>query len=288
MRVIFLLLGIIIGIVFIIAMFAGQKYDYMIEALDNDDFPLKSIYSAGFYLQEKKLFSLRGNVLRKLHSDMALYYSKLYSDFYTMAVWAQVISFALFFLSFGFILGGLFPGDVSLLAAGSGVLLAVVCVYYFYTKVGSAVNERREKCESEFPNAISKLALIVNSGVILRDAWNMVAYGNEGIFYELMQKASQDMGNGVSDVDAIYEFGYMTNSDDVKKFTSALIQNIERGGGELPYFLEQLSSELWNHHRQTTLQKGEKAASALLIPIALMFLGIMLIVIVAAVQSFSI
>ena len=35
------------------------------------------------------------------------------------------------------------------------------------------------------------------------------------------------------------------------------------------------------------LQKGEKAAGALLMPIALMFCGVMLIVIAAAMQSFS-
>jgi type II secretory pathway component PulF len=66
-----------------------------------------------------------------------------------------------------------------------------------------------------------------------------------------------------------------------------LTQSIERGGGELPSFLTNQSRELWSHHRQVMLQKGEKAAGALLVPIALMFVGVMLLVIVAAVLSFT-
>ena len=44
---------------------------------------------------------------------------------------------------------------------------------------------------------------------------------------------------------------------------------------------------LFRSHRQRLLQKGEQAASALLMPIALMFVGVMLIVIASALQSFS-
>jgi len=88
-------------------------------------------------------------------------------------------------------------------------------------------------------------------------------------------------------IDAIYDFGVMTNSDDVKKFTSALIQSLERGGGDLPKFLTNQSAELWAHRRQYYLQKGEKAASALLMPIALLFMGVIIIVIAAAMRTFS-
>ena len=146
---------------------------------------------------------------------------------------------------------------------------------------------RKSECETEFPNAVTKLALIVNSGVILHDAWKKVAYGNTGMFYDMMQKSCEDMDNGKADIDAIYEFGTLTNSDDIKKFTSALIQSIERGGGDLPQFLSNQTSELWSIHRQKVLQKGEKAAGELLVPISLMFGGILLIVISAALSSFS-
>ena len=149
------------------------------------------------------------------------------------------------------------------------------------------LKDRQQACESELPNAISKLALLVNCGATMHEAWKMVAFGKEGVIYDLMRKSCEATDNGRSEIDALYDFSVLSNSPNVKKFTSALIQSIERGGGELPIFLVNQSGELWGQHRQRLLQKGEQAASALLMPIAMMFFGVMLIVVASAVQSFS-
>ena len=286
MSIILLAIGTLLAVVFVAAMFAGQKCDELLEPLDSGDFPLKSIYSVGLALQGFKPFRLGGKIGKNLRKSATLYYSKQYSEYYARIIWAQVLSFALFFLTLFLLLGGLIPkmqGFFTLLA----VVMCGVSGYYFYTNLYNKVLERQNECEREFPNAISKLALLVNSGVILHDAWEMVARGKEGTFYEMMWKSCEAMQNGQSEIDAIHDFGVVTNSEDIKKFASALIQSIERGGGELPQFLANQSSELWAQRRQKTLQKGEKAASSLIMPIALMFLGVMLIVISAAITSFS-
>lgn len=259
----------------------------MLEPLTGDAFPIKTIYSAGLALQDFKIAKLRGKLGDQLRANCTLLYTKQYSEYYARIAWAQVLSFAMLFISVFFLLAGLSTGDMMVFYALIGIVATAFVAYYFYTYTGEKVKSRCEECEKEFPDAISKLALIVNSGVILHDAWELVAYGKEGTFYDLMKRSCEDMNNGKADIDAIYEFGVVTNSDDVKKFTSALIQSIERGGGDLPQFLANQSSELWARRRQVMLQKGEKAASALLMPIALMFFGVMLIVIAAAMQSFS-
>lgn len=286
MSLIFLSIGSFLSLIFIIFLFAGQKYDNLLDPLEGDAFPLKSIYTVGLAIQNIGPAKLKGNAGDKLRKATTLFYSKQYSEYYARIAWAQVISFSLLFLSVFFVLAGLVPA-MSAFFALLGVVTCALSAYYFFTYTKNKVNSRQEACESEFPNAISKLALIVNSGVILHDAWEMVASGKDGVFYALMRSSCEDMKNGMSDIDAIHKFGVLTNSEDIKKFTSALIQSIERGGGELPRFLANQSSELWASKRQRTLQKGEKAASALLMPIALMFLGVMLIVISAAMSSFS-
>ena len=126
------------------------------------------------------------------------------------------------------------------------------------------------------------MAVLVNSGMVLREAWNMVAENGNGAFYELMLKAVENMRNGCSDADAIFLFGKASNSTEIKKFTSALLQSMEKGGAELSGFLANQSSELWNTKRQRMLQQGEKAAAKLLLPIVLIFVGIIIIVITAA------
>ena len=129
---------------------------------------------------------------------------------------------------------------------------------------------------------MDECAVLVNSGMVLREAWNMVGENGSGAFYELMRKTSENMKNGYSDMDAIFLFGKSTNSTEIKKFTSALIQSMEKGGSELSAFLARQSSELWNAKKQRMLQSGEKAAGKLLMPIVLIFLGIIIIVMTAA------
>ena len=286
MSMILLAVGTVLTIVFIIFLNKGARYEYMMEPLSGDDFPLTEIYGAGMAMQDLPIFKLSGKLGETLRNNTKLVYGRKYSEYYTRIIWAQALSFGLICMALCCVLAGILTDMASILAL-IGVVMAVIPGYVFINNVSDKVKTRKNACEKEFPNAISKLALIVNSGVILHDAWEMVAYGNEGEFYTLMQNSCEEMNNGRSDVEAIVNFGFLTNSDDIKKFSSALVQSIERGGGELPFFLSNQTKELWAHHRQYMLQKGEQAAGALLMPIALMFLGIMLIVIVAAVQSFS-
>lgn len=287
MSLFLLSIGTVLSILFIIFLFKGAKYDYMLESLSGDAFPFKSIYSVGLAWQDLKIGRLRGFFGNQLRSDSNLYYSKSYSEFYARIIWAQIISFAHACLAIFFVAAGITNGSMSIFMGLVGIVTCALSAYYFFTFTSSKIKNRSYECEKEFPNAISKLALIVNSGVILHESWEMVSYGKEGTLYEMMQNSCEQMRNGVSEIDAIHEFGQKTNSDDIKKFTSALIQSIERGGGDLPQFLANQSSELWASCRQLMLQKGEKAAGALLIPISLMFLGVMLIVLAAAMQSFG-
>lgn len=287
MSIILLSIGTVLSILFIILLFKGSKHDYMLESLSGDAFPLKTIYSVGLALQDLKIGKLRGLPGDRLRGDSNLFYSKNFSEFYARIIWAQVISFAHACLAIFFVAAGITNGSMSTFMGLVGIVTCALSAYYFFTFTKGKIQTRTNECEKEFPNAISKLALIVNSGVILHESWEMVSYGKEGTLYELMQASCEQMRNGTSEIDAIHEFGQKTNSDDIKKFTSALIQSIERGGGDLPQFLANQSSELWASRRQTMLQKGEKAAGALLMPIALMFVGVMMIVLAAAMQSFG-
>lgn len=288
MNIVFLILGTICSVLFVVLLMYGSRYDDMLAPLEMDIFPLKSIYSVGLTLSNKSILKMKGKLADNLRKSSGLIYEKKYSEYYAQIIWAQIISFVLFVLAVFFNLAG-FMSDAmsSIVFAGMGIVVAVVIGYYFYNYTQSKIADRKTECEIEFPNAISKMALLVNSGLILHSAWETVAYGNDGPLYELMQRACEEINNGKSEIDAFHDFGVLTDSDEIKKFTTALIQDLERGGGELPNFLAKESSELWNLKKQRLLQKGEKAASLLIAPIGLMFVGVILIIIAAAMQSMS-
>ena len=51
MSIAVLIIGTILSIGFIVLLIRGKQFDYMIEPLESDIFPLKFIYSVGFSLQ---------------------------------------------------------------------------------------------------------------------------------------------------------------------------------------------------------------------------------------------
>ena len=127
---------------------------------------------------------------------------------------------------------------------------------------------------------MSKLALLTNAGLIMRDAWADVAYNGNTTLYKEMQISVDEMKNGVSETEAIYHFGNRCIIPEIKKFASTIIQGIEKGNSELTALLQEQSAETWNLKRQLVKREGEKASSKLLIPMFLMFMGILIMVIV--------
>lgn len=65
-----------------------------------------------------------------------------------------------------------------------------------------------------------------------------------------------------------------------KKFSATVIQGIQKGNSELSSMLQAQSAEVWNLRKQNVRRQGEKAASKLMIPIFMMFFGILIMVII--------
>jgi len=278
-RIFSLSLGTLLTVLFLVQLKVGSKYSGYTEPLDADDFPLKNIYVVGFAWANIGLFSLRGKMKETLLSQAKLIYDQKYADYYANAVWAQTLTFVHLTLCFGMLLGGAINFPFFSLV---GAVFAFVFANFFIGRMKEKLKARQISCLVELPEIVSTMALLINSGMVLREVWEKIAYSKKGIVYELMQKAWGDMQNGDSESDAIYKFGILSNSQEIKKFSSSLIQGLEKGSRDLSDFLSSQSSEMWNIKKQIMLQKGEAAASKLLIPTALIFVGILIIVISVA------
>jgi tight adherence protein C len=276
MRLIFLLIGTVLGVLLIVKIMAGKKYIPMVEHLDDGEYPLKDMYIVGLSWCEVSVFALKGKLREKFIGQAKLLYDPRYAEYYATILWSGMITFIHFSLTMGFLLAGFMNSALMLVI---GIACAGLFGFYFANRMNDLLNDRRIECTAELPEIVSTMALLVNAGMMLREAWRRIADSKEGVTYKLMRESCYKMDNGYSEGDAIADFGRMCNSPEVRKFTSALTQSMERGGGELSTFLLQYSSEMWSLKKQTMLQKGEKAASALLGPTAIIFVGIILVVI---------
>ncbi len=287
LTIFFLILATVTSVTYTIFLFAGDKYKPLYENLDGTEYFLKDTYGVGFAMNNTSLFRLRGQIDRDLKKNAKLVWDNIYYEYYANLAWAQFLSLGLLILAGGSVLAALAGGTASLFMFMIAVILIAAVWNMSVSKMKDAVAKRRDECVLEFPNMVSKLSLLINSGMVLREAWYLVAGAKDGPLYELMRKACEYMDNGESDVAAIHRFGILSDSIEIKKFTSAMVQGIEKGNSELADFLVSQATELWAHKRQLALQKGEIAAGKLIIPLGLMFGGIILIIVAAAMQSMT-
>lgn len=281
MQYIFLTIGTVLAILFLVQMNRGKKYATILEGLDEKAFPLHELYGVGFMWSETSVFRLKGKQAMELKTNAGLLYEPQYADYYANVYWAQTLMFVHLLSACTFLLAG-FMYSAAALVLVAGIFLTAVMGLNGIQGMKNTLSQRTQECESQLPEVVSTLAILINSGMILREAWTMVGDNGKGAFYDLMQQASDNMKNAHSDADAIFLFGRSSNSVEIKKFTSALLQSMEKGGAELTAFLANQSTELWSLKRQKMLQGGEKAATKLLGPIVIIFVGIVIIVMTAA------
>lgn len=256
----------------------SKPYDSIFENLDKKDYPLKELYSTGYCLLELIRYKFTSKRDRVKRQELNVLYGEKYADYYLRVIYSQQISLAILVFMLSFCMYG-FSQQVAVWFVM--VAFAGVTFYYFGDITSKKIRKRSEEMLSDFCEVVSELALLTNAGMILHEAWEFVADSDrEGIIYEEMRIAKNDMNNGLSDVEAIRRFGNRCIIPEIKKFTSTLIQGMVKGNDELVVMLQNQSSEVWNAKKQDVRRQGEKAASKLLIPMLCMFVGILIMVIV--------
>lgn len=270
-------LGLLFLALFMFFYVKGLKYANLFEPLTEKDFPLKEIYFVGYAFMETIGYNYKTKNDRKLRKEISVLYGDKYADYYLRVIHAQKVTMAMLVLCLAAPLYGL--GDMPLLffivVAGAGL-----AYYYFGTLTEQMILKRSEAMLHDFSDVVSKLALLTNAGMILREAWEQVSNTGEGSIYQEMRLSVEEMNNGVSEVDALFNFGSRCMIPEIKKFASTLIQGVVKGNAELCENLTQQSKEVWNLKKQQARREGEKAASKLMIPIAMMFVGILIMIIV--------
>ena len=270
-------IGTFLAVVFILFLMKGKKYNNMIESLTDKEFPLCGLYGVGLAILDTFKHNYSSKSERKRRQQIALLYGDKYSEYYLRINASQRVTFASLFAVIGFALYGL-SNDYLML--GVAALFVGASWYYFANLPKMKLEKKTNQILNDFADVVSKLALLVNAGMIMREAWEKVAYTGNSELYTEMQQVIIDMGNGVSEVDAYTNFGMRCTAPEIKKFTSTIIQGLVKGNRELVEMIKQQSREIWDAKRHRVKQQGEKAASKLLIPICVMFIGILIMIIV--------
>ncbi len=275
--IIILIIGFILLIGWLICFFMGLQYNQLFDVLEEKEYPFKEVYGMGYFIIQKINYQFKSKADRELRQAIDILYGKKYEDYYLRTVYAQRITISSMLAVLAFALYGL-ANDVLITVVV--LVFAVAAFFYFGTALNKKIEKRSEEMLRDFSEIISKLALLTNAGMILSDAWREVAFTSNRIIYTEMQLAVEEIDNGVPEVEAFYHFGSRCLIPEIKKFTSTIVQGLVKGNSELASMLQQQSKEVWNSRKQNVRRKGEKAASKLMIPIYIMFIGILIMVVI--------
>lgn len=259
----------------VLALKYEEKFKEVTSSIDSKEYYLSEMFYIGFQIMEIIHFNMRSDASRRKIKMMAEVYGRKYADYYYYVLVGGQITYIVTVIPVIFLLALLANNPTALLF---GVVLAGLFVWYLSESFKDKLTARREQILSAFPQMLSKMTLLVNSGMLLRDAWKLIAEQGNGILFTEMQLTTDQLDNGVPEMAAYHEFAERCGVKEIRKFASMVVQGLEKGGSELTAFLKDMSEEMWVEKRNMVKQKGEKANAKLLAPTVLIFIGILFMI----------
>lgn len=245
----------------------------------------------GYVLQRKFEAINRGSVHKELLTKCMELYGKKNAVNKTRQLLARLLSYPLIGVAPSLVLGTLIfssgnrTGGVGVIFGGT--LLVLILVYALYDEVGDRLNKRRAAISRQFPNVVSKLALLVTSGMIMDRAWRETAESQNTELYLEMRKTADELSNLVDPTTAYTNFINRCNTKETTKLASAIIQNQSKGNAEIGALLKGMAHEAWQERRHMAKRDSEKANSKLMIPTMLLFVAILVMIMVPVATNFS-
>jgi len=245
----------------------------------------------GYVLQREILAIGKGNIHKLIISKCFELYGKKHASKKAKQLLAKIISYPVVGVAVVLLLGVIFLAadnyTVGAAIIGIGTSLVLVLVYAIFDELSDLVKKRRSAIIKQFPNVVSKLALLVTSGMIMDRAWKETAYSRETELYQEMRKTSKELDNLVSPETAYNNFINRCSTKESAKLASAIMQNLSKGNAEIGKLLKEMAREAWLERRHIAKREAEKANSKLMIPTMLLFLAILVMLMVPVAMNFS-
>ncbi len=244
------------------------------------------------YVLLRKLSRVNRSEFRKsIWTKCVELYGKKHAENKTRQLLARLLSYPVIGLAVSLSIGALLIGTgdatTGLVVFAVGTLIVLVLVYALYDEVSDKVKKRHEAISRQFPNVVSKLALLVTSGMIMDRAWKETAYSQSSELYLEMRKTSEELDNLVSPEAAYGNFINRCNTKETSKLASAIMQNLTKGNAEIGVLLKNMAKEAWLERRLGAKKLSEKANSKLMIPTMMLFIAILIMILVPVVMNFS-
>ena len=265
-----------------LAITGGKKYQKYTDSSFAKEFQMSELLCVGFSVMRILHISTKTRAAQAKIREVAEIKGKKYAEYYYYMLLGAKTTYTYTIVIVVMLLSAM-SNNKGLLFMG--LIVGGLLILYLDLALFDKLTARRQEILLDLPQVLSKLTLLVNSGMVRRDAWKRVSITGERVLYQEMQNTNLEMENGVAEIDAYRNFAERCNVKEIRKFTSLIIQNLNKGNEELAYFMKDLSDEMWEVKKSQVKQKGEKANTQLLLPMMLILIGILIMVMVPVMQQ---
>ena len=167
-------------------------------------------------------------------------------------------------------------------------LSALGIVFYASDReLDEKIKKRNFNIRYDFPDFLNKMVLLINAGMTVPRAWEKIVRDRKNVtpLYEELRITYIEIKNGKPEMEAYEDFARRCRVKEITKFITAVIQNLKKGNSDLVPLLKLQSNECWQLRKNMAKRLGEEASTKLVLPLMIMFVGILIIVILPAVMQ---
>jgi len=171
----------------------------------------------------------------------------------------------------------------------SAAALAGMSVLGFlpYDSLRTKAQKRQDEIDREFPNVISKVALLVTAGMSTVKALEETAGSNQTTMYLELQKVVKEVNQAATLEAALVHLQCRCDNRYLDKMVSIISKSYTAGNANLADNLREINGECWLDKKHNTRRMSEAVQNKLFIPTMLMFIGILVVIIVPAMSGFG-
>lgn len=254
-----------------------HRYSEDLKILDKKDYPYKDLLAFGIWLYNRLNIPKSGSYHVFLYQRIVMVYGTRYANYYLRIHWGEKFLYFFIGITAASFIGAASDAGTAFIAAipASGILL-----FFLADRIlDDRAQKRKLQFMLDFPVFVSKLALLMNAGMHLRQALIKIYNDLDKTkpLYEELGTVLADLEAGISESQAWQEFSERCKIKEITSFASMIVQNSKIGGNQMVNELKRMSHEAWEMRKHAAKQMGETASAKLVFPMMLILLAILVI-----------
>ena len=147
--------------------------------------------------------------------------------------------------------------------------------------------KRQEEIDRDFPNILSKTALLVTAGMNIVKALGEASTSGNSIIYIELQRVMKEINQSSSVSTAFASLQSRCNNRYLDRMISLITKSYSSGNANLAEDLREINRECWLEKKHQSRRMGEVVQNKLFVPTMLMFVGVLVVIIIPAMSGFN-